>query len=201
MKSVCILVQSYYDFDVRVRRKARALLAAGYSVDVLALRSSHEEKTYSLDGANVYTVSLGKRRGSLARYAFEYVAFFFWALVRVTVQMRRRHYVAIDVNTLPDFLIFAAAFARWKGAKLILDMHEITPEFYISRYRIGANSWWVRLLKRVEKLRYMHRNPVERGLVERPEDWHWSSYRAYAFSEEGTVKLNHWPKISLVAKV
>jgi len=55
--------------------------------------------------------------------------------------------------------------------------------------------------KRVEKLRYMHRNPVERGLVERPEDWHWSSYRAYAFSEEGTVKLNHWPKISLVAKV
>ena len=130
------------------------MLAAGYSVDVLALRSSHTEKTYSLDGANVYTVSLGKRRGSLARYAFEYVAFFFWALVRVTVQMRRRHYVAIDVNTLPDFLIFAAAFARWKGAKLILDMHEITPEFYISRYRIGANSWLVRLLKRVEKLSF-----------------------------------------------
>jgi len=55
--------------------------------------------------------------------------------------------------------------------------------------------------KRVEKLRYMHRNPVKRGLVERPEDWHWSSYRAYAFSEEGSVKLNHWPKISLAARV
>ena len=55
--------------------------------------------------------------------------------------------------------------------------------------------------KRVEKLRYMHRNPVKRGLIERPEDWHWSSYRAYAFSEEGSVKLNHWPKISLSARV
>ena len=30
--------------------------------------------------------------------------------------------------------------------------------------------------KRIEKLRYMHRNPVKRGLVEKPEDWKWSSY-------------------------
>ena len=33
--------------------------------------------------------------------------------------------------------------------------------------------------KRVEKLRYMHRNPVKRGLVESPELWAWSSYRHY----------------------
>ena len=38
MKSVCILVQTLYEFDPRVRRKAEALVAAGYSVDVLALR-------------------------------------------------------------------------------------------------------------------------------------------------------------------
>ncbi len=30
--------------------------------------------------------------------------------------------------------------------------------------------------KRIEKLRYMHRNPVKRGLVEKPEDWPWSSF-------------------------
>ena len=34
--------------------------------------------------------------------------------------------------------------------------------------------------KRVEKLRYMHRNPVKAGLVEKPEDYLWSSYRVYA---------------------
>ena len=43
--------------------------------------------------------------------------------------------------------------------------------------------------KRVEKLRYMHRNPVKRGLVEKPEDWAWSSFRHYATGEIGTVEI------------
>jgi putative transposase len=43
--------------------------------------------------------------------------------------------------------------------------------------------------KRVEKLRYMHRNPVKRGLVENPEDWLWSSFRHYATGIEGTVEI------------
>lgn len=41
----------------------------------------------------------------------------------------------------------------------------------------------------VEKLRYIHRNPVERGLVERPEDWPWSSFRHYATGETGVVEI------------
>jgi hypothetical protein len=45
----------------------------------------------------------------------------------------------------------------------------------------------------VEKLRYMHRNPVKCGLVLEPELWEWSSYRSYAFQEEGRVKINQWP--------
>jgi putative transposase len=43
--------------------------------------------------------------------------------------------------------------------------------------------------KRVEKLCYMHRNPVKRGLVEKPEDWPWSSFRYYAMGEIGTVGI------------
>jgi putative transposase len=43
--------------------------------------------------------------------------------------------------------------------------------------------------KRVEKLRYMHRNPVKSGLVEKPEDWAWSSFRHYALGEIGTVEI------------
>jgi putative transposase len=43
--------------------------------------------------------------------------------------------------------------------------------------------------KRVEKLRYMHRNPVVRGLVAKPEDWKWSSFRHYANGLEGTVEI------------
>jgi putative transposase len=43
--------------------------------------------------------------------------------------------------------------------------------------------------KRIEKLRYMHRNPVTRKLVPSPDDWPWSSYRFYCFGEPGLVKV------------
>lgn len=48
--------------------------------------------------------------------------------------------------------------------------------------------------KRIEKLRYMHRNPVKRRLVLEPEQWEWSSLRSYAYREEGRVKINQWPQ-------
>jgi putative transposase len=43
--------------------------------------------------------------------------------------------------------------------------------------------------KRIEKLKYIHRNPVVRGLVERPEDWAWSSFRHYVTGEVGAVEI------------
>ncbi|HZP06647.1 MAG TPA: transposase [Terracidiphilus sp.] len=43
--------------------------------------------------------------------------------------------------------------------------------------------------KHVEKLRYIHRNPVHRGLVKQPEDWRWSSFRHYATGEQGAVEI------------
>jgi putative transposase len=51
--------------------------------------------------------------------------------------------------------------------------------------------------KRVEKLRYMHNNPVKRGLVLAPDDWKWSSYRFYFLDEAGPVRVNEgWGTIS-----
>jgi len=57
------------------------------------------------------------------------------------------------------------------------------------------NVWSAK--KRIEKLRYMHRNPVKRGLVASPELWRWSSFRYYAYGEPGPVAVNamlplHW---------
>ena len=57
------------------------------------------------------------------------------------------------------------------------------------------NVWTER--KRLEKLRYLHRNPVKRGLVELPELWRWSSYRAYALGEAGAVKVNEWQVLKM----
>ena len=51
--------------------------------------------------------------------------------------------------------------------------------------------------KRVEKLRYMHRNPVKRGLVLEPQQWPWSSFRHYAYDEPGPVLVNEPQKAEL----
>src|SRR6185369_5844718 len=47
--------------------------------------------------------------------------------------------------------------------------------------------------KYFEKLRYIHRNPVKRGMCAKPEDWGWSSFRHYSTGEEGIVEIeSHW---------
>ncbi len=50
------------------------------------------------------------------------------------------------------------------------------------------NVWTER--KRIEKLRYLHLNPVKRGLAASPEQWRWSSFRFYFYGEVGFVKVN-----------
>ncbi len=50
MKSACLIVQNVYDNDSRLRRKAEALVSAGYSIDVLALTAGHGNKAYTLNG-------------------------------------------------------------------------------------------------------------------------------------------------------
>jgi putative transposase len=69
--------------------------------------------------------------------------------------------------------------------------------FWQTRFH-DFNVWTEK--KRVEKLRYMHRNPVKRGLTEAPEDWRWSSYRFYLLDELALVRVNEgWGKISFRA--
>ncbi len=64
--------------------------------------------------------------------------------------------------------------------------------------RVGKGPFWQQRYydfnvfshrKYVEKLRYMHRNPVHRGLVGSPEDWEWSSFRHYLTGSRGVVEI------------
>ena len=73
-------------------------------------------------------------------------------------------------------------------------------------FAVGAEHVWQRRFydfnlwtahKRIEKLRYMHQNPVVRGLVQEAEQWRWSSYRSYAFGEAGGVRINQWGEAKL----
>jgi putative transposase len=63
----------------------------------------------------------------------------------------------------------------------------IPNPFWQARF-YDFNVWTER--KRIEKLRYIHRNPVKRGLVVSPELSRWSSFRWYWCGEVGPVKIN-----------
>ena len=147
-KTICFIVQNYYEIDPRVQRKANCVLAAGYSVDVIALQgSSQTGKAYEVNGVRVYPLKVNKRRGSAFQYILEYLVFFILAFIKVTVLMFKRHYQIIDINTLPDFLVFSAMIPKILGAKIVLDMHEVMPEFYMSKFNVAEDHWMIRMIK------------------------------------------------------
>ena len=74
-------------------------------------------------------------------------------------------------------------------------LFDLAPRHIWQKRFYDFNVWSQR--KRIEKLRYMHRNPVQRGLVSLPELWRWSSFRAYFFGETGPVKVNAWEVLKM----
>ena len=72
-----------------------------------------------------------------------------------------------------------------QGVARKLALRALNP-FWQARY-YDFNLWSERKL--VEKLRYIHRNPVKCGLVARPEDWAWSSFRHYLSGQAGPVEI------------
>ena len=148
---VLILRHGYYPRDPRVRREARALTAAGHQVDVLCLRATGEARRETVDGVGVWRLPLGHRRAGRARYVAEYGAFFLAAAACSTAgRLRRRHRI-VQVNTMPDALLFAAAPARLLGARLVLDLHEVMPELYCSKFGVAEDHPLPRLLARMEQ--------------------------------------------------
>ncbi len=73
-----------------------------------------------------------------------------------------------------------------QAVKLSVSVRQGQGRFWQARY-YDFNVYTSRKL--VEKLRYMHRNPVARGLAAKPGDWAWSSFRHYCTGERGTVEI------------
>ena len=68
------------------------------------------------------------------------------------------------------------------------DSLKINPRHVWQERFYDFNVWTEQ--KRIDKLRYMHRNPVKRGLANSPDQWPWSSFRFYMFGENGLVRVN-----------
>jgi glycosyltransferase involved in cell wall biosynthesis len=152
-KRVCMLVHNSYESDNRVRRYAEALARRGDLVDVIAIADG--KVPLGKEEISGVTAERIQRRGTNQKnkwaYAWRLMSFF----VRSTIFLTRRHqrvrYDLIHVHNLPDFLIFAAWYPKRTGAKLILDIHDIVPEFFASKFHVAPTDEYVKFLKKVEK--------------------------------------------------
>jgi glycosyltransferase involved in cell wall biosynthesis len=156
VKRACIVRHSFYPNDLLVQREALALAEIGLEVDVFCLRGSNQVAEESIDGIHVYRLPLGRRKGGIGRYVLDYFSFFWLVALKLTINYLRRPYAAIQVNTMPDFLVFATLIPRLLGAKVTLQMYEPVPELWATKFNSVA---LVSLMKLVEQmsLRYAHR--------------------------------------------
>ena len=103
--------------------------------------------------------------------------------VHLLVSEPQRATLSTAIQALKLGLVRSLQVSKDKGAATpIPATHFWMPRFY------DFNVWTEK--KRIEKLRYIHRNPVARGLVASPEQWRWSSFRWYSKGEAGPVKIN-----------
>ena len=151
MARVCVVRQFYVPDDPRVSREVGALLQAGHEVDVLCLRKKGQPLRERRDGLVVRRVPIEHRRGGPLGYVVYYGAFLLIATVLVGLLHLRRRYDVVQVNTVPDTLVFAALVPRLLGARVLLDLHESMPEFYMTKFGVGPRHPVVRLVARLEQ--------------------------------------------------
>lgn len=134
MSRLALLVHAHYPGDARIRRQLDALAAAGHEVDLFCLRAAGEAREESSGSIRILRLPVGRTFVGLAGHLAEYLAFAGVAAVRLAAEHRHRRYRLVQVATVPDFLVFAAAPLKLAGVPLLLDLHEDMPEFFRDRF-------------------------------------------------------------------
>jgi glycosyltransferase involved in cell wall biosynthesis len=148
-----VLMVSQHSFaeEAIVRRNVFELLESGYDVDLVCSAGiGGIQATEGRPGLRVHWIPVRHKRRPLARYPFEYAAFFVAAMATAGALAARRRYAAVQVDNLPDFLVFTALVARLRGARVVFNMFELTPEMVEGRFGQRAPrviSWLARSLE------------------------------------------------------
>ena len=153
-RRVCMITHSFYENDNRVTRYAEALAQRGDEVDVVALRRGPELPEQELmSGVQVHRLQTraGKNEQTKLDFLWPLLRFLTTSSLWLRKSHRQKPYDLIHVHNIPDFMVFAAWYPKLKGAQVLLDIHDIVPEFYGSKFGIPNGSFTVRSLKTVER--------------------------------------------------
>jgi glycosyltransferase involved in cell wall biosynthesis len=150
---ICMLAYSFYETDARIKQYATALVERGDTVDVIALRQPGQPTRSVLNGVNVFRIQIRRinERGPLT-YLFRIMRFLCLSAAFIARRHFSERYDLIHVHSVPDFLVFAAIFPKLLGTPVILDIHDVLPEFYASKFHVARGSFLFRCLVLVERL-------------------------------------------------
>ena len=148
-----MLAYTFYETDNRVRRYSETLIRRGDTVDAIVLRRENQSAREIISGVGIYRIQKRTRdeKGPLS-YLFKLLIFFMRSAWTLTVQHTKAPYDFIHVHSMPDFLVFATLIPRLMGAKVLLDIHDIVPELYASKFEISDKSFLFYLLVLMERL-------------------------------------------------
>lgn len=149
--AVCIIRHNYYP-DSHVRRDAEALVRSGHDVHVIALRRPGQAAREEVQGVTVHRMPVEHHRGTVLRYAWEYLSFAFLACLTVARLHLRRRFRVVEVDNMPDVLVFSAIVPKLLGAKVILYIFDNMPELLQVIWKVGPRHPLVRILAWMERL-------------------------------------------------
>jgi glycosyltransferase involved in cell wall biosynthesis len=149
---VCMLAYTFYELDGRVRKYAEALAQRGDHVDIIALQREDQPPHEILNGVSVFRIQERKidEKGKLD-YLYRSLKFFIKSSIFLAQKNKGAPYDLIHVHSLPDFEVFATWLPKLSGSKIILDIHDIVPEFYASKFNVDSQSIIFNILKHIEK--------------------------------------------------
>lgn len=150
---ICMPVYSFYEMDNRVMRYAEALEKRGDQVEIVGLGREGTPRIERIRGVELRRIQKRdySKKGRFS-YLLRLMSFFFKSLFRITAEHLKDPYDLIHVHSVPDFEVFAAIIPKLTGAKVILDIHDIVPEFYASKFHKNEKSWTFKALAWVERL-------------------------------------------------
>jgi glycosyltransferase involved in cell wall biosynthesis len=135
--------------EPRVAREAIAAIEAGF----VAMHRPGEPRIELVEGVRVLRLPIGHARGvGAARLLAEYLAFTVLASAAVASRFRRRRFDVVHIHTPPDFLLIAAVIPRLLGSRVVLDIHDRSPDMLAMRFSGPAARAAGRLLHWVERL-------------------------------------------------
>ena len=149
---IAMVSYSFYELDNRVLRYASTLARRGDHVDVFALRREGKPAEEEIDGVHVHRLQ-GRLLNEKHRlsYARRICQFLLRATAQVTRHDFKNHYDLLHVHSVPDFMVFSALGPRLRSTPVILDIHDILPELYSSKFAAGKRTALFHALVRVER--------------------------------------------------